>query len=367
MKTAITLLAAVSFSVQSYSQTLFVDTLPHNKNVLIEEFTGVQCNSCPQGHIEIANLLAAYPNRVFAASMHSAATGHTNPYPGDEDLRRAFPDLLYPQTDVNALPEGVLSRRKWANNKEEFIFWPNAGYKEPIDSCANIIMNEPSPFNIGIQAVYDTVNKVLHVVSQVYTTAAASGTFRLNVYFIQSNIFVSQLNGSTVIPNYNEKHVYREMLTPTWGATMSSGASKGNVFNSALTYSNVTKNYKMQDVEAIVFITNHTGSSTLKGVVVQALAIPVTLTGATTTAVTEIEKADNLQVFPNPSASQFYLHLNNPSADNEVIVTDASGRTVLRKAIEAESSVYIEHNLSPGVYFITTKNTPAAAKQIVVY
>lgn len=348
------------------AQTLFVDTLPHNKNVLIEEFTGVQCNSCPQGHIEIQNLLNAYPGRVFAAGMHSFNTGHTDPYPGDEDLRRTFPDQLYPQIgDFSGLPSGILSRRKWNNNKEAFIFWPFASYHGPIDSCVNVIMSEPSPFNIGIMANYDTVNKMLYVTSQIYTTSTTSGTFRLNAYFTQSNIFVSQLNGSTVIPNYNEKHVFREILTPTWGTGMYTGISNaGQVHNSTVTFNNSVKNYKMEDVEVIVFVTNHAGISSAKGVVIQSFGVPVNKVGATSTAIAEQEFSQQISVWPNPSADHIYIHLDQPLKSNEVIIRDLHGKALQSELFGEEREFRLDHHLPAGVYMITVNGQ---ASKLVIY
>src|SRR5690348_14133339 len=43
---------------------------PETKNVLIEEFTGVRCPNCPQGHVIIANIKAANPGRVVSVSLH---------------------------------------------------------------------------------------------------------------------------------------------------------------------------------------------------------------------------------------------------------------------------------------------------------
>ena len=47
------------------------------KNVVIEEFTGVRCPNCPQGHVIIANIKAANPNRIVAVSLHPVnSLGH---------------------------------------------------------------------------------------------------------------------------------------------------------------------------------------------------------------------------------------------------------------------------------------------------
>ena len=43
----------------------FVDTTQQNKNVIIEEFTGIGCVYCPDGHLIAQNLHNANPNDVF--------------------------------------------------------------------------------------------------------------------------------------------------------------------------------------------------------------------------------------------------------------------------------------------------------------
>jgi len=353
------------FSFAAFAQ-IPVDTMPNNKNVLLEEFTGVDCNSCPQGHIEIANLITAYPNRIYAAGMHSFSTGHTTPYPGDEDLRRQFPDALRTQIpDLYGIPGGIISRRASTTGKECYIFWPFNGYHQPLDSACNKIMSEPSPFNIGIDANYDTVNKILTVNSQVYTTISKTQNFKINVFITQSNIFVSQLNGNTVIPNYNQQHVFREVITPTWGAAMyPTGTNAGDVFNHSITFNNASKNYKMQDVEVLVFVTDHTTTTNSKGHVINVKGMHVNLTGPT--GVNEMAKEDNFSIYPNPSENVVNIHISKPSLDNMIYMHDLNGKLVLQKEIGLDNNNIINHQLAPGMYFISVKNNPGVIQKLIV-
>jgi hypothetical protein len=43
---------------------------PEAKHVVIEEFTGVRCPNCPQGHQIISAIKAANPEKVVAVSFH---------------------------------------------------------------------------------------------------------------------------------------------------------------------------------------------------------------------------------------------------------------------------------------------------------
>ncbi|MEE0895829.1 MAG: hypothetical protein U0M28_07680, partial [Bacteroidales bacterium] len=43
----------------------FVSTEPANRNVIIEEYTGINCGYCPDGHRIVREYMEANPGRVF--------------------------------------------------------------------------------------------------------------------------------------------------------------------------------------------------------------------------------------------------------------------------------------------------------------
>lgn len=59
--------------------------------VLLEDFTGVRCPTCPNGHKAIKDILAAYPGRVAAIAIH----------PGKTEFPQAFP--FSDEPDFNTL------------------------------------------------------------------------------------------------------------------------------------------------------------------------------------------------------------------------------------------------------------------------
>ncbi len=63
MKKQITLLLATAFASGLSAQT-FVSTTAENKNVVLEEFTGIYCTYCPDGHVVAQGIQDANPNDV---------------------------------------------------------------------------------------------------------------------------------------------------------------------------------------------------------------------------------------------------------------------------------------------------------------
>ena len=70
MRKAFLFVASLLCGTLAFSQT-FVSTTPSNKKVVIEEFTGINCGWCPQGHLYANQIMAAHPNQVFSINIHS--------------------------------------------------------------------------------------------------------------------------------------------------------------------------------------------------------------------------------------------------------------------------------------------------------
>ncbi|MDX1351042.1 MAG: hypothetical protein R3279_12370, partial [Putridiphycobacter sp.] len=70
MKKNLLSIFGIAASFGAFAQ-LPVSTMPDNKNVVLEEFTGITCVFCPQGHA-IANTIAANnPGDVVLINIHT--------------------------------------------------------------------------------------------------------------------------------------------------------------------------------------------------------------------------------------------------------------------------------------------------------
>lgn len=59
-----------------------------NKNVVLEEFTGIHCQYCPDGHRRAQELKDAHPDDVIIINIHTGS--FANPDPGQPDFRTPF-------------------------------------------------------------------------------------------------------------------------------------------------------------------------------------------------------------------------------------------------------------------------------------
>jgi hypothetical protein len=95
------------------SQTI-VSTQPELRNVVLEEYTGLNCVNCPQGHLLAENVAKKFPGRVSIINIHQ---GHyAIPKSGDPDFRTKWGDDLANLFSVNSYPSATINRMKYNGN-----------------------------------------------------------------------------------------------------------------------------------------------------------------------------------------------------------------------------------------------------------
>src|SRR5690554_6885345 len=83
------------FALVSYGQTI-VSTSPENKNVVLEEFTGIHCVYCPQGHAIAKAIQDAHPDDVSLINIHQGS--FATPGPNEPDFRTPYGNAIVGQS-----------------------------------------------------------------------------------------------------------------------------------------------------------------------------------------------------------------------------------------------------------------------------
>lgn len=197
----------------------FVSTEPANKNVIIEEFTGINCGYCPDGHKRVREYEAANPGRVFGINIHAGSYA-ANTY------TTQWGNALMNQAQVTGFPSGSI-------NREYFTYYDNY-YQQEITSmalgrdmfvsCGNQILAQTSFVNVAAQASIDATTRVMTVnVEAYYTADAETASNKLNIVLLQDSIIGPQLGASgnpsqvTSDGQYIHMSMLRDMLTGQWG------------------------------------------------------------------------------------------------------------------------------------------------------
>jgi len=207
------------------AQTL-VTTQELNKNAVLEEYTGIHCQYCPQGHAIAASILANHPGRAVVIAVHQG--GYAVPSAGEPDYRTPFGDALAGQTGLTGYPAGTVNRHVFTGSTTAL----NRGDWTP-DS--EIILQQPSPVNVGIETTFNATTRQLNVHVELYYTAnSATTTNYINVALLQSHVFGPQTGGGAGT-NYVHMHMLRYLVTGQWGDPVTTTTS-GSLVERDYTY-----------------------------------------------------------------------------------------------------------------------------------
>lgn len=200
-------IAAIAFIFSANAQTI-VSTTPTNRNALLEEFTGRNCGYCPDGHL-IANQIAAqHPGRFWSINIHAGGFSPTT-YP---NLNTSDGNIIHNYFNISGYPCGTVNRNSRVPSDRGS--WSGQ---------VNNVLSQSSCVNIGAIAIINPETRMLHVDVELYYTAnSTASTNKLSVALLQNNILGSQSGGSSnpsqwINGQYNHMHIFRDMITGTWG------------------------------------------------------------------------------------------------------------------------------------------------------
>ena len=239
----LTILVLTSLGI--HSQTI-VSTSPENKKVVLEEFTGITCGYCPDGHAIANNIANNNPGNVFLINIHQG--GYANPGNSGFDFRTPFGNALAAQVGANFYPSGTINRNS------------NALGRGSWNGAANTALGQSSDVNVGVEADIDVQTNTITVhVEAFYTADSPESNNKLNVALLQNNTIGPQTdyaNGNTT--EYNHMHRLVWLITGQWGETIST-TTEGTFIDETYTYT-IPSDYNgvpvvIEDLELVAFIT----------------------------------------------------------------------------------------------------------------
>lgn len=213
-----------------------VTTYAQHKSVVLEEYTGIHCVYCPDGHKRAKEMRADYPGRVVLINVHEGS--FATPGGNEPDFRTPQGDVLGNYFGVNSYPSGTVNRRAYSSLGLTTVMgrgnWRQAG---------EVVLEERSAVNIGATTSYNSSTRTITVNVEGYYTMAGTGTENyLNIALLEDSVVGPQTGGSTYNPadvlpggKYKHDHVFRGFLTGQWGDTISN-VSKGALYTKTFTY-----------------------------------------------------------------------------------------------------------------------------------
>lgn len=302
MKQQLLFTAAALFSATTSFAQLPVSQTSENKNVVLEEFTGIHCVYCPDGHKRAQDLKDANPEDVVLINIHVG--GYASPGNGEPDFRTSFGTAIAGQSGLQGYPSGTI-------NRHEFEGGATALNRGKWNNYGNVILGEDSYANIALNSSIDIASRELTVDVEVYYTGDGSATNKINVALLQNGIEGPQTgmsyNPAQVLPNgkYEHNHMLRYLLTGQWGDAVTT-TSQGTLIQRQYTYTIPAGlhgvSYELEDLAVVAFLAE--GNQEI-------------ITGAdgplwvgTVGVKDENKTIVGVNAYPNPTSGNFSLEVN---------------------------------------------------------
>ncbi|MEX0968347.1 MAG: Omp28-related outer membrane protein [Bacteroidia bacterium] len=196
------------------------------KNVLIEDFTGVRCPNCPAAQVVASTIADENPGRVVVVSLHPSGSGvGALVTPLDEskyDFRRdAAADILSLLGLFNGLPIGAVDRIKFEQN----ILITDAKWKGYTQQRLQV----ETPVNLILETEYDAALNEVVITTELHYTQDVSEENYISIGILESHMIDWQKDDQVYVEDYEHNHVLREMITISAGKKLTPQLEKGRV------------------------------------------------------------------------------------------------------------------------------------------
>ena len=227
------------------------------RNILIEEFTGVQCVNCPEGSDVIESLKETYGARLIPISIHAGF--FSNPYPESaHDFRTLAGDEIEQSLGpVTGWPAAIINRK---------VFDGASGLVVGKNTWAGYMAQEittTTPVEVNISKSFDPVTRLLDVTVDLSFVETINDPILISVMITENNIPDYQITPDGKLPDYIHKHVLRGMMTDSGGNSFSNSTNAGDSGSDAFTMT-LPASWDESKCEIIAFVHSVTSKEVLQ-------------------------------------------------------------------------------------------------------
>jgi len=235
---------------------LQIDVENQQRNVLIEEFTGVRCVNCPPGATQIDNLIEEHGERVVAVAIHAGE--FSPPYPESKyDFRNPDSDALNSFLGVQFNPAAAFNRSVKSGNNiptGNIDSWPGFVNSE-LDKPLRVKISLASSFT-PIEG--DSAN--VEICATIFPIDDFDNeNIKLTVVLTENNLIDYQLTPTQgKVSDYVHKHALRRAITSFDGISIAGNLmTAGNEISRAFSFDFSTTEWIPENCELVAFISKN--------------------------------------------------------------------------------------------------------------
>lgn len=246
---------------------------PGNANAVLEEYTGVRCTYCPDGHRRAQKLYDENPGKVVLINVHTGT--YATPASGWPDFTTQYGSGLAGISGLAGYPAGSMNRFTFDGSKNAAPYYKQTDVSMALSrggfSAAGLDrMSQPTNVNMGMKAEYYPSTRMLKLTVELYYTGDEDKNF-LNVVVLENGIVGRQIDAGVYKNDYVHNHMLRDMITGQWGEEVPT-TTKGTRYKKVYEYK-VPDEFDTNNIDLAAFVTQETG--TKKMPIINGMQIPM--------------------------------------------------------------------------------------------
>jgi len=231
-------------------------TEPGFSNAVLEEYTGVRCTFCPDGHRRAQALADANPGKVVLINIHTG--GYADPANGWPDFTTKYGSALAGMSGLAGYPAGSMNRFTFDGAKNAAPYFKQQATSMALsrggfNAAGADRMGQATNVNMGMKSVYNASTRELKVTVELYYTGDETGANYLNLVVLESDVEGKQIDGGTINSTYMHQHMLRDMITGQWGEKVPT-TTKATRYKKTFTYA-VPAEYVAENVDIAAYVT----------------------------------------------------------------------------------------------------------------
>ncbi|PCH95183.1 MAG: hypothetical protein COB85_04780 [Bacteroidetes bacterium] len=346
-------------------KSIFVNTgNTATRNVLFEQFTGSWCGYCPDGDLEMEDIVTTYPN-VIPVMIHAGEGIDSMKTQEGLDLAMDYDVDIYPRAMVDRVLFDGESRLPISRSSNAWMV--NSGSR----------VNVGAPVIVLVNRSYDSGTREITATVIANFVDFASGDMRINLYVLEDHVIgdsagydqlnyyssESQVAGGTAHPlygssdpilKYDHRYVLRAVPSGITGTAnvISALAQPSSSFSQSYTYT-LPAGYDQENITLVGFVSYHDSTNLNSNEILNA-SMPVVV-GIHEALEPEIDVSE---IFPNPMNTGGFLRLNvKDKTDISVVLYNIMGqklRTIVDRELTTGSyQIAIDAaGLPSGIYYL---------------